>query len=85
MTWAQSKRRLDCLTSHLQSTTKNDGYNDKQDDEDTDYNKLKNELQSAFDQFDEEHVEDIFDDDTVCAGNRENEEFTKTNTKPSPQ
>ena len=85
VTRAQSKKQLDCLTSHLQSTTKNDSCTDKRDDEDTDYDKLENELQSAFDRFDEEHLEDISDDDTICADNREKEEFTKTDTKPPPQ
>ena len=42
-------------------------------------------MQSAFDRFDEEHLENISDDDTVCADNREKEEFTKTDTKPPPQ
>ena len=84
MTWAQSKKQLDCLTSQLQSATKHNSCNDKQDDEDTDYDKLENELQSAFNRFDEEHLEDISDDDTVCANNREDEEFTKTDTKPPP-
>ena len=45
----------------------------------------KTELQSAFDRFDENHLEDISDDDTVCAGNREDEAFTKADTKPPPQ
>ena len=83
VTRTQSKKQLDRLTSHLQSTTKPDSCNDKRDDEDTDYNKLVNELQSAFDRFDEEHLEDISDEDTVCADNRENEEeFSKTSAKP---
>ena len=42
-------------------------------------------MQSAFDCFDEEHLEDISDGDTVCADNREDEDFTKTDTKPPPQ
>ena len=42
-------------------------------------------MQSAFNRFDEEHLEDISDDDTVCADNREIEEFTKPDTKPPPQ
>ena len=85
MTRAQSKKQLDCLTTYLQSTTKHDSCNDKRNDEDTDYDKLENELQSAFDRFDEKHLEDISDDDTVCADNRENVEFTKIDTKPPPQ
>ena len=42
-------------------------------------------MQSAFDRFDEEHLEDISDDDTVCADNQEKEELMKTDTKPPPQ
>ena len=77
---------MDRLTSHLQSTTKNDKCTDKQDDEDTDYDKLEVDLQSAFDRFDEEHLEDISDDDTVCANNcNQEEEFLKTSTKFPPQ
>ena len=70
VTWDQSKKQLDRLTSHLQSTIKNDSCTDKQDDEDTDYDKLEIDLQSAFDRFDEEQLEDNFDDDTICADNR---------------
>ena len=85
VTRAQSKKQLDRLTSHLQSTTKHDSCDDKRDDENTDYDKLENELQSAFDRFDEEHLDDISNDDTVCPNNREDEDFTKTDTKPPPQ
>ena len=85
VTWAQSKKQLDRLISHLQSTTKYDCYNDKQDDENTDHDKLEYKLQSAFDHFDEEHLEDISDDDTVCADNRKAEDFKKIDTKPPPQ
>ena len=75
MTLAQSKKQLDRLTSHLQSTTKNNKCTNKQDNEDTDYDKLEADLQSVFDQFDEEHLEDISDDDTVCANNCDQEEI----------
>ena len=86
MTQAQSKKQLDRLTSHLQSTTKNDKYTNKQDDEDIDYDRLEDELQLAFNRFDEEHLDDISDDnDTVCADNCDKEELTKPDTKPPPQ
>ena len=85
VTQAQSKKQLDRLTSHLQSTTKHDSCDDKRDDENLDYNKLEDELQSAFDHFGEKHLEDISDDETVCADNQEDEDFTKTDTKPPPQ
>ena len=85
MTRAQSKKPLDCLTSHLQSTTKHDSCDDKRDDEDTDYDKLENELQSVFDCFDEKHLENISDNGAICANNQENEDFTKIDTNSSPQ
>ena len=75
---------MDYLTTHLQSTTKNKSCTDKYDDEDTDYYKLEDELQSAFDRFDKDHLEDILGDDTVCAANYEKEKFMKTNKKTSP-
>lgn len=75
MTRAQSKAQLDCLKSHLQSTTKNDICTDKRNYEDTDYDKLDKQLQAAFNQF----------DGTIFADNCENEEFTTTNTKPLPR
>ena len=84
MTQAQSKKQLDYLTSHLQSTTKNDSCTDKRDDENTDYDKLETELQPASDQFDKEHLEDISDDNTVCVNNREREEFMTADAKPPP-
>ena len=86
MTQAQSKKKFDRLTSHLQCTTKNDEYTDKRDDKDTNYDKLEADLQSAFDRFDKEYLEDISDDETVCANNcNQGKEFLKTSTKPPPQ
>ena len=85
VTWAQSKKQLNRLTSQLQNTTKNDKYTDKRDDKDTGYDKLEAELQSTFDQFDKEHFNDIYNDETVCADNCNKGEFSKTATKSPPQ
>ena len=85
VTQAQWKKQLNCLISHLQSTTKNDKCTDKRDDKDTIYDKLEAELQSAFDWFDKEHINNISDDDIICSDNCDKEESTKTDTKPLPQ
>lgn len=61
-----------------------DTCNDKCNNEDINYDKIEDELQATFHWFDKDHLEDISDHDTICANNYENEEFTKTDTKPPP-
>ena len=77
ITRSQSQGQLDCLKSHLQSTTKNDNYTDKCDGK-TDYDLLNTNLQKASDK-ENGNDTNISDDETISTNN-----FKKINTKMPP-
>ena len=82
ITRSQSQGQLDCLKSHLQSTTKNNNCTNKCDDK-TDFDQLNTDLQQVFDQFDNENGNNdtnVSDDETVSSNN-----FKKIPGKLLPQ